>query len=154
MKWTVIILLSCGFVAVSPGAERLVPSQYAKIQEAIDAAQDGNVVIVQPGTYHESIRFRGKAITVRAGDPDSWQTRGKTVIAGWKTMSTCVTFDQGETNASVLEGFKLWRAYHGSTVQSSAGPFWMPAEASFASTALRQSGTAGLKPIQPAMAGA
>jgi outer membrane protein assembly factor BamB len=124
MKCTVIILVSCGLVAVSPGAERLVPGQYARIQEAIDASQNGDVVIVQPGTYHESINFRGKAITVRTGNPDSWQTREKTIIAGWKTMSTCVTFDQGETNTSVLEGFTLLRAVRGRTVQSDAGPFW------------------------------
>ncbi len=119
-----IVLLLCCFAAASPGVERLVPSQYAKIQDAIDAAQDGDIVIVQPGTYHESIRFKGKAITVRASDPGDWQTVSRTVIAGWKTMSTCVIFDQGESNASVLEGFKLWEAYHGSTVQSDTGPFW------------------------------
>jgi outer membrane protein assembly factor BamB len=123
MERMLVVLLSCCFVAGSLGADRLVPSQYAKIQEAIDAAQDGDVVIVQPGIYHESLRFRGKAITVRASDLSSWQAVGKTVIAGWKTRTSCVVFDQGETNASVLEGFQLYKAYGGSPIRLETGLF-------------------------------
>jgi len=117
------VLLSCCLVVQGLSAERLVPSQYSKIQEAIDAAQDGDVVIVQPGTYRESIRFRGKAITVRSSDPGNWRTVSDTVIAGWNTKSSCAVFDQGETSTSVLEGFRLYSAQSGSTVQSDTGSF-------------------------------
>jgi hypothetical protein len=46
-----------------------VPSEYPTIQAAIDAAIDGNMVTVLPGTYtgagNRDIDFLGKAITVR-----------------------------------------------------------------------------------------
>ncbi len=41
-----------------------VPGDYANIQDAINAAVDGDTVLVAPGTYHERVNFLGKAITV------------------------------------------------------------------------------------------
>jgi hypothetical protein len=47
-----------------------VPSEYATIQEAVDASSDGDVVLVAPGTYtgdgNKNIDFSGKAIVVRS----------------------------------------------------------------------------------------
>ena len=41
-----------------------VPVDYPTIQAAIDAAQDGDVVLVSPGTYRERLEIRGKGITL------------------------------------------------------------------------------------------
>ncbi len=41
-----------------------VPQQYSTIQAAINAAVNGDTVLVSPGTYHENIQFRGKGITL------------------------------------------------------------------------------------------
>ena len=44
-----------------------VPTEYHTIQAAIDAARDGDEVVVAPGRYHGTISFNGKAITVQIG---------------------------------------------------------------------------------------
>ena len=43
-----------------------VPADYGLIQLAINAATNGDEVVVAPGTYYETINFNGKAITLRS----------------------------------------------------------------------------------------
>jgi hypothetical protein len=79
----------------------LVPEEYPTIQIAINAARNGDRVLVGPGTYYESINFRGKNITVRGADGPL-----HTAITN-ERMVNLVTFDRGETHDAVLEGFTL-----------------------------------------------
>ena len=61
-----IVLFICSAAAV----ERHVPSMYPTIQAAIDAAMEGDVIVVAPGTYtgtgNRDIEFLDKAITIRS----------------------------------------------------------------------------------------
>lgn len=41
-----------------------VPGDYSTIQEGINAAADGDTVLVQPDSYTENINFLGKEIIV------------------------------------------------------------------------------------------
>ncbi len=43
-----------------------VPAQHATIQGALNAAYDGDTVLVAPGVYHERLDFAGKAINLRS----------------------------------------------------------------------------------------
>ena len=68
-KWfsLLIVLLGLLFCTYTVGMSRIliVPSdKYSTIQGAIFDAEDGDVVLVNPGTYYESIDFLGKSITV------------------------------------------------------------------------------------------
>ena len=61
-----------------------VPSEYPTIQSAINAASDGDVVIIAEGIYtstgNRDIGFLGKAITVRSVDPNDSNIVEATII--------------------------------------------------------------------------
>jgi hypothetical protein len=84
----------------------IVPDDYPTIQGAIDAAMDGDTVLVKPDTYTENIDFLGKAITVMSSDGAD-----TTIIDGGNPSNpdygSVVIFNNGEGLDSVLEGFKL-----------------------------------------------
>lgn len=93
--------------AEKPEKVRLyVPANYPSIQEAIDAAQNGDVIIVEAGTYVETIDFQGKEIILRSADPEDPETIAATVIDGNGRGST-VTFQSGEGEQAVLQGFTI-----------------------------------------------
>jgi len=85
----------------------VVPNRYSTIQAAIDVAKDGEVIVVLPGTYRESIRFRGKAITVQSSDPTDPSVVESTVIEGVDPGFSIIVFAQGETAAATLAGFTI-----------------------------------------------
>ena len=78
--------LLCALIVSAPAGavERHVPSQYATIQAAVDAAEPGDEVILAPGTYrgdgNRDIDLTDKAITVRGTDPDDPGIVRRTVI--------------------------------------------------------------------------
>jgi len=79
-----------------------VPADYAAIQAGIDASSNGDTVLVQPGIYAERINFYGKAIVVKSTDGANM-----TIIERAVGLSSIVTFDNGEDNNSVLDGFTV-----------------------------------------------
>ena len=58
-------------VASLPARELHVPQDYRTIQEAIDAARPGDVILVEPGTYVENLRIDVRELAIRGTDPDA-----------------------------------------------------------------------------------
>lgn len=81
------------------------------IQSAIDAAGDGDVVLVGPGTYTENIDFLGKAISVVG-------MRGAhaTTLRGGGPV---VRFHNAEGSGSILQGFTIENGF--TTSEAGAG---------------------------------
>ena len=103
MKRTVLPSLILMLVAIIPiSAEVLyVPDDFSSIQYAIYASENGDKIIVKPGTYEENIDFFGKNITISSTEPENPNIVATTIIQGDKTSSV-VTFKRNETNQAIL----------------------------------------------------
>jgi parallel beta-helix repeat protein len=94
------------FVATSFAQNTInVPGDQPTIQGAINAANNGDTVLIAPGTYYENINFNGKAVTVTSSGGPS-----VTIIDGGQNGSV-VTFDSGETMSSGLNGVAIRNGY-------------------------------------------
>jgi len=100
----VVLLLS----AVVSARILNVPEDHQTIQAGIDAAEDVDTVLVQPGEYAESINFSGKDIVVgsRAMITGDRQFVGETIINP-ADRANVITFANGETAGAQINGFTL-----------------------------------------------
>ncbi len=90
----------------SHAADINVPGDQPTIQAGINAAVNGDVVIVAQGEYFENINFNGKAIIVRSTDPNDAVVVMHTIINGGDS-GIVVTCTSGEGSNTVLSGFVI-----------------------------------------------
>ena len=81
------------------------------IQRGINAARDGDTVLVYPGVYRELILFRGKAITLKSAE-------GAAVIENPNNFA--VSFYHGERPDSVLKNFIIRDSFMGVFIAGSS----------------------------------
>ena len=109
MKRLSFILIILLVLCVGVNAEIInIPDDFESIQGGIDASEDGDTVLVQPGEYIENIDFIGKDIQVGSL---FLTTRdiiyiNSTIING-DSSSTVVLFENGESPAAIFTGFTL-----------------------------------------------
>ena len=96
-----LVLYGLNPVSIAYGVTIYVPSGQPTIQDAINAAIDGDIIVVAPGTYLETISFLGKGITLRSSDGPS----GTTIDGGGN--GSVVQCANGEGSDTILEGFTI-----------------------------------------------
>ncbi|RLD52881.1 MAG: hypothetical protein DRJ05_17025 [Bacteroidetes bacterium] len=105
--FTLILLLTQTALAQIITVKQDSTGDYAIIQDAINASNHGDTVLVWPGTYFENVDFAGKNITlasqmITTTDP---AFKFNTIIDG-NHNGTCVLINSDETDA-VLNGFTI-----------------------------------------------
>jgi beta propeller repeat protein/parallel beta-helix repeat protein len=125
MRKSILLILALLLIAAtqSRAETRSVPDDYATIQQAIQGSNDGDVVIVEPGTYIENINFLGKNITVTSTDPEDPDIVAATVING-NNQGSVVTFESGETSEAVMTGFTITGGYGTAVSEVGNYIFW------------------------------
>jgi hypothetical protein len=90
----------------SSGANGTAERPFARIQQAIDVAANGAVIIVRPGVYRENINLLGKRIQLTGIDPDGPGPEGYPIIEGYN-KSPVVSFVREEGSNCRLTGFVI-----------------------------------------------
>ncbi len=80
-----VLLAACGADEPDEVTVRRVPEQYATIQDAVDAAHAGDLVLVSPGEYHEAVRIGTEGIVLRGTD------RNQVVLDGEDRLANGIT---------------------------------------------------------------
>ncbi|MBD3182185.1 T9SS type A sorting domain-containing protein [Candidatus Poribacteria bacterium] len=104
-KTFIAMLLVLGICVFAQAATIRVPSNYTTIQAAINAARNGDLIIVADGIYkgenNKNLDFNGKVITVESENgPES-------TIIDCENNGRAFYFHSGENNESVVKGFTI-----------------------------------------------
>jgi len=106
-KFLCLLLIVTGSLLLSAlyaGAATInVPADCPTIQAGIDAAQDGDKVMVAPGTYAECIDFQGKGIMVLSSTGPAVTT----IDGGGERQGPVVTISNCGQKPCALQGFTL-----------------------------------------------
>ncbi|HRW53782.1 MAG TPA: right-handed parallel beta-helix repeat-containing protein, partial [Phycisphaerae bacterium] len=112
---------SAGAAPRGGGAVRIVDcsglGDYTTIQAAIDAAVDGDEIVILPNScafqnrWYEGFDFSGKAITVRSADPTDPAVVEATIIDGGSWGTSTVRIHNGESSVATLDGLTFVNAY-------------------------------------------
>jgi hypothetical protein len=112
--WAISATVIICFCAVAQATIINVPADYSTIQQGINAGNDGDTVLVQPGTYVENINFNGHNIVLSSlflttGDPAYISS---TIIDG-DAAGPVILLVSGENENTVIAGFTIQNGFSG-----------------------------------------
>lgn len=91
-----------------------VEHPFDSIQEGIDKAVDGDIVVVLPGTYYEQVFMDGKNIVLTSEAPGDPDCVAETIINGSDFDEGCmIRFEGSETTDCRLRGFTITEGSQG-----------------------------------------
>lgn len=107
------IIVTTVWISNSFGSVITVPDDQPTIQEGINAAQNGDTVLVDDGIYtgenNRNLSFKGKAITVKSiNGPENCIIDCE---GSWDYPRRGITFYQGESSDSVFSGFTIQNGF-------------------------------------------
>ena len=96
------------YAAQSKGTIHNVPNDYGSIQQAIDAAVNGDTVLVEPDTYLVNIRYQGKNIVIGSLFLTSKDTSmiSRTIFDGSANGPVVTVYNKEDSGAKLI-GFTI-----------------------------------------------
>jgi hypothetical protein len=90
-------------------------ADFDNIQDAIDAASDGDEIIVMPGTYTSTqdghvVNMLGKAVTLRSSNPSDSDVVTATIIDGKNTRRGLACYNE-ETSKTIISSFTITNGF-------------------------------------------
>lgn len=116
MKKLSLLLVLAMTASIASASVINVPATYPTVQQGINAALEGDTVLVEPGMYVENVSFIGRNITLASQFLMTGDTSyiSQTVLDGG-AAERVIIINSGETTDSRIIGF---------TIQNGFSPFW------------------------------
>ena len=104
MRFHSLVLFACLAPVIAQAAALRVPENHETIQAAVDAAADGDTILIAPGDYFENVKIEEKGALVLIGTAGA----EKTVLDGNEKGIVVEVLRSGRT---VLRGLTLQRGF-------------------------------------------
>ena len=105
-RMCVLAGMAVGVLAGAASGDVINVGPGGSIQAAVDAAQDGDEIVVAPGTYFENIMVEGKDITLRSSGGSE-----ATIVTALNPNNAVVRIEGGNTDV-IVDGFTLTGGTH------------------------------------------
>jgi len=83
---------------------------FSTIQNAVEQAEDGDTIVVWPGTYEESIDFSSKNLHLKSLNPADQSIRETTIIKGAGQCEYVILLNEAD-QTTVIEGLTITRQH-------------------------------------------